>query len=114
MDEPDKLKISLRENLLTILKQPSPEILRYIVEESEICEILIAKLTEYYTLLPTEVELIRGTLGDYPEDEDARHSREISLMGQIQQAHAKRMQAFFIEFIRFIVYIDQCASCIQH
>jgi hypothetical protein len=58
ISEPEDMKIRLRESILMHLKLNNHEVLRYIVEESEICVILIAKLSYYFAALPPEVELI--------------------------------------------------------
>lgn len=50
--ENEDLKLSLRESILMHLKLNNQEVLRYIVEESEICVILIAKLGYYFQALP--------------------------------------------------------------
>lgn len=40
------------------LKMDNKTILRYIMEESEICEILAIRLSQYYSSLPKEIDLI--------------------------------------------------------
>jgi hypothetical protein len=42
------------------LKLNNKEILNYIVEESEICVILVIKLGNYYNSLPSEIDLIQN------------------------------------------------------
>ncbi len=68
------MKLRLRESILMHLKLNNEEVLRYIVEESDICVILIAKLSYYFSVLPPEVELISNNevTEQYPEDEDSK------------------------------------------
>lgn len=56
----EDLKIQLRECILIQLKLNHQEVLRYIVEESEISVILIAKLSFFFQALPLEVELLQN------------------------------------------------------
>lgn len=46
--ESEELKLNLREAILMHLKLNNPDVLRYIMEESEICVILVAKLCFYF------------------------------------------------------------------
>jgi len=58
ISESEDLKLALREAILMHLKLNSKDVLRYIMEESEICVILVAKLCYYFQTLPIEVDLI--------------------------------------------------------
>lgn len=48
VNELEDLKLSLREAILMHLKLNNKDVLRYIMEDSEICVILIAKLSYYF------------------------------------------------------------------
>lgn len=58
LSESEEMKIRLRESILMHMKLNNTEVLRYIVEESDICVILVAKLAYYFSALPPEVDLI--------------------------------------------------------
>lgn len=74
IQESEEMKIILREAILMHLKLNNKEVLRYVIEESDICVILVAKLGYYFTLLPFEVELISNNevLQQYPEEDDLK------------------------------------------
>jgi hypothetical protein len=69
MDETEELKIQLREVILVHMKHPSFQILKYLVEESYICEILIIKLTAYQDMLPKDLELKKNHKSSFPSEE---------------------------------------------
>ena len=52
LNETEDMKLKLRETILMNLKLNNTEVLRYIVEESDICLILITKLAYYFSALP--------------------------------------------------------------
>jgi len=58
IQETEEIKLLLRDSILMHLKLNNHEVLRYVVEESDICVILVAKLCYYFSTLPFEVELI--------------------------------------------------------
>jgi hypothetical protein len=64
------------------LKLNNSQILKYIVEESEICVILIVKLGYYYTALPKEIDLINNyeVTELYPDDEDSKYLCLLNLL----------------------------------
>lgn len=79
--EDDDLKLALRECILIQLKLNHQEVLRYIVEESEISVILIAKLSFFFQALPLEVELFSNieVTSLYPEDEESKYVAQLDL-----------------------------------
>ncbi len=81
ISENETLKLNLRECILLQLKLNNQEVLRYIVEESEICVILVAKLSYYFQALPPEVELFSNNevTEQYPEDEDSKYLAQLNL-----------------------------------
>jgi hypothetical protein len=88
IQESEELKILLRDSILTHLKLNNKEVLRYVIEESNICVVLVAKLGYYFSTLPFEVELISNNevLQQYPEEDDLKFLAQLSLNEQINQA----------------------------
>lgn len=67
------------------LKLKNPQILKFLVEESEICEILIVKLGYYYSSLPKDIDLIGNSemTNNYLEngdDEDNKYLNWLNLL----------------------------------
>lgn len=119
LSETEELKLSLRSCILLQLKLNNQEILRYIVEESEISVYLINKLSFFFQALPQEVELLPNNhvLQQYPDDEDTKYQPILNLHEQINQIYShdkKDGHNEFKEFVKFIAFINKCAICIQH
>ena len=69
------MKILLKNCLLMHLKLNDKQILKYMVEESEICELLISKLADIYQKLPKEIDLLTNPEMDeeFPDDADSKY-----------------------------------------
>ncbi|CDW80011.1 UNKNOWN [Stylonychia lemnae] len=119
ISESEDLKLILRDSILMHLKLNNQEVLRYIVEESEICVILVAKLGYYFQALPQEVDLISNNkvVSQYPEDEESKFLAQLNLNEQITQIFSndkKDQHAEFREFVKFCAFLNKCALCILH
>eukprot|EP00347_Sterkiella_histriomuscorum_P013006 403366373 len=119
VNEQESLKLSLREAILMHLKLSNKDVLRYIMEESEICVILIAKLNQFFQSLPYEVELISNNqvTSQYPEDEDSKYLAQLNLHEQINQVFSndkKEQHLEFREFVKYLAFLNKCALCIMH
>jgi len=69
MDEDSEIKELLREAILVHMKHPSFSILKYLVEDSYICEILVNKLAIYFDMLPRELEMKKFHSSTFPSEE---------------------------------------------
>jgi hypothetical protein len=84
MNEEEHLKILLREVILVHMKHPDFSILKYLVEESYICEILIVKMTYYFDLIPRDIELKKYHQTTFPSDEQKEILMTLDLHDQIK------------------------------
>mmetsp|Transcript_41773 Transcript_41773/g.40119 ORF Transcript_41773/g.40119 Transcript_41773/m.40119 type:complete len:132 (+) Transcript_41773:767-1162(+) len=110
------MKLALRQAILLHLKLNDRQILKYLVEESEICVILVIKLGNFYQSTPQETDLIsNGDVSElYPEDEDSKNLNWLNLLEQIAQIYPYETKQAHIEFVRFCSFINSCAISIQH
>jgi Retinoic acid induced 16-like protein len=95
------------------MKHPSFSILKYLVEESYICEILINKMTNYFELLPRELELKKLHSSAFPTEEQRELMMSLDLLEQLK-LYGKNIEQAHTELVRFYAFIDMCANSIQH
>jgi len=73
VNEKDKNTTTLRQVLLLMLKQSlmSPKLRLYVLQESELPILLVAKLAQFYSYLPEQYALIRNpnVSSAYPTEE---------------------------------------------
>lgn len=67
------------------LKMDNKNVLKYIMEESEICEILTIRLSQYYSSLPREIDLISNNevTSQYPDEDEGKFLSWLNLLEQI-------------------------------
>ena len=66
------------------MKHPSFPILKYLVEESYVCEILVNKMTNYFEMLPRELELKKFHTSSFPTEDQKELMVSLDLLEQLR------------------------------
>ena len=115
--EDEKNTIALRQVLLLMLKQSTmnPKIKDYVLNESELPILLVAKLAHIYSYLPEQLLLIRNpnVSEKYPTADQEPVFRHLNLMNQITQGFEKNMIKAHCEFVKYCCFFNLIAEALQ-
>ena len=109
--------IALRKVLLLMLKQAvmNPKIKDYVLNESELPILLVAKLAHIYSYLPDQLSLIRNpnVTERYPTPDVDPCLRHLNLLEQIKQSFGKEMVQAHCEFVKYCSFFNLVAETVQ-
>lgn len=79
----DKIRQQLRQLLAQQLLIKNPKVKRFILLESDYALNIIGKLQFYVMVLPSNIDLIKQSLSDYPDEGESMYQPILSLKKQI-------------------------------
>ena len=93
----------------------NPKIKDYVLTESELPILLIAKLAHIYSYLPEQLELIRNPQAPerYPTPDQEACYHFLNLKMQIAQSFGREMVAAHEEFVKYCCFINLVAETVQ-
>ena len=116
-EDDEKNTLALRQVLLLMLKQSTmnPKIRDYVLMESELPILLVAKLAHIYSYLPEKLNLIRNPNVSemYPTADQEQNYHHLNLMQQVTQGFGKEMVEAHCEFVKFCCYFNLICETLQ-
>ena len=92
----------------------NPKIRDYVLSESELPVLLVAKLAQFYSYLPDKVELMKSAsvMELFPRADEESESHHLNLSEQIEQSFPNLVSAH-AEFVKYTCFINLIAETIQ-
>ena len=108
---------AMRRCLLLMIKQSTmnAKIRDYVLTESELPILLVAKLAHFYSYLPEQLALIRNPNVSelYPSADQEACYHHLDLMKQITQSFSKEMISAHSEFVKYACFFNLVAETLQ-
>ena len=93
----------------------NPKIKDYVLTESELPILLVAKLAHYYSYLPEQLSILKNPNVSemYPTKDQEPCYHNLNLWSQINQSFSKEMIRAHRDFVKYCCYLNLVAETVQ-